>query len=179
MITATAKKWCGVAGVQSIPDLFVHELWASRRGVCWESKPSPPLDGTVYNGTTDGCTRIDNLYPTLVLTRVNLPEVMVTVAGTTIGRQFFRCISACALPVLPCARLLLVSSCDASGNSGLTEADRAVACATVSNDTQSLLCTLMHLDHERTPRFKSHTVVSFHHTVTFTTRLCTVAEHSF
>ena len=30
------------------------------------------------------CTRIDNLYPTSVLNRVNLPEATVMVAGMTI-----------------------------------------------------------------------------------------------
>ena len=98
MISATAKKWCGTASVETIPELFVRE-----------SIPLPPLYGTVYNGITDDCTRIDNLYLTFVLARVNLPEVTVTVAGTTIDRQLFRCLSACALPVLPCARFLLVS----------------------------------------------------------------------
>ena len=62
--------------------------------VCWESKPSPPLYGTVYNGNTDDYARIDNLYPTFVLTRVRLLEETVTVAGTTIDKQFSRCVSA-------------------------------------------------------------------------------------
>ena len=42
------------------------------------------INGTVYNGNTDVFTRIESLYPTFVLTRVNLPDVAVTVAGTTI-----------------------------------------------------------------------------------------------
>ena len=41
------------------------------------------------NGVTDVYTRIDNLHPTFVLARVNLPEVTVRVAGTTIDRQVF------------------------------------------------------------------------------------------
>ena len=89
MITAIAKKWCGLAGVQTIPDLFVLELWNVTTRWVLESKPSPPPYRTVYRGTTDDCTRIDNQYPTCVLTRVNLLEVAVTVAGTTIDRQFF------------------------------------------------------------------------------------------
>ena len=31
------------------------------------------------------CTRIDNLYPTFVFTRVNLPEATVMVAGMVTG----------------------------------------------------------------------------------------------
>ena len=42
--------------------------------------------GAVCNGITDHYTRIDNLYLTFVLARVNLPVVMVTLA------------SACTLP---------------------------------------------------------------------------------
>ena len=67
------------------------------------------INGTVFDGITDVFTRIESLYPTFVLTRVNLPDVAVTVAGTTIDWQFSRRVAACALPVLPCARFLLVS----------------------------------------------------------------------
>ena len=42
------------------------------------------INGTVFFGITDVFTRIENLYPTFVLTRVKLPDVAVTVAGTTI-----------------------------------------------------------------------------------------------
>ena len=31
----------------------------------------------------------------------------MTVAGTTMDRQFFRCVSTCALPVLLCGRFLV------------------------------------------------------------------------
>ena len=37
----------------------------------------------------------------------------------------------------------------------------------------------MHLDHEGTPRNKGNPVVFTHHTVTFITSLCMVAEQSF
>ena len=40
------------------------------------------------------------------------------------------------------------------------ESDKPAACATASDDTQTLLLTLMHPDHEGTRRFKSQTVVS-------------------
>ena len=117
---------------------------------CWVSKTSPPLYGTVYNATTDDCSRVDNLYPTFVLTRVNLPEATVQVAGTTMDRQFFRFASTCALPVLLCGRFLvgLVMRRQFDCQSPLSdlmvervchfqfdEDDGTVACATVGNDT--------------------------------------------
>ena len=38
-------------------------------------EPVTTTSGTVHNGITDDGTRIDNLYPTFVLTRVNQLEV--------------------------------------------------------------------------------------------------------
>ena len=40
-------------------------------------EPTTTTYGTVHNGITDDDTRIDNLYPTFVLTRANLPEATV------------------------------------------------------------------------------------------------------
>ena len=137
---------------------------------CWEPKPSLPLlDLCTTESLLTTFVPTDNLYPTIVLTRVNLPEDTVTVAGTTIDTQFFRCVSACALPVLPCVRMMLASwsrrqfDChlplsdlivewNASVTSVLTEAHKTASRATASNDTQSLLCTLMHPVHEDAPQ---------------------------
>ena len=38
------------------------------------------INSSVFYGITDVFTRIESLYPTFVLTRVNLPDVAVTVA---------------------------------------------------------------------------------------------------
>ena len=51
-----------------------------------------------------------------------------------------------------------------SVTSSLTEAERAVACASACDEIVSLLLTLVHPDFEGTPRFKRHAVVSHHHT---------------
>ena len=54
---------------------------ASGRGEVVGIETITTINGTVYNGITDV---FENLYPTFVLTRVNLLDVAVTVAGTTI-----------------------------------------------------------------------------------------------
>ena len=59
-------------------------------------KPKTTISGTVYNGITDDDTRIDNLYPTVLPTRVNQPEVTVDLLVAPSRR------------VLPCFCLLLV-----------------------------------------------------------------------
>ncbi len=62
--------------------------------------------GTVYNGITDDDSRMDNLHSTFVLTPVNLLEVTTEGCWNVVVsvRAWFR-----VLPVLPCARFLLVS----------------------------------------------------------------------
>ena len=120
---------------------------------------------TVYNGMTDDDTRIDNLHPTFVFARVNLLEVTVDGCWNVVVslRACFRVLpraSACFLVHASCwsrdqdgsltaHRHFQSRWWNASVTSGLTEAGRSVACATVNHDT--LLLTL-HPDHEGTLR---------------------------
>ena len=61
--------------VETIPEVFVVSCGASGRGGVMGIETITATCGAVYNGITDVYTRIDNLYPSFVLARVNLPEV--------------------------------------------------------------------------------------------------------
>ena len=76
---------------------------------CWELKPSPPTYGTVCNGTTDDCTRVDNLRKTFVLTRVKLPENTVTVQEQRLKDNSPDVSLRARFPCFPRARFLFVS----------------------------------------------------------------------
>ena len=64
-------------------------------------EPKTITSGTVHNEITDDDTRIDNLYPTFLLSRVNQPEVTVDCWWDVVVSPL--------LLMLPCARFLLVS----------------------------------------------------------------------